>query len=94
LVWLVKDVTEPRRDVVEETNGVTEEIGGPEDSIYLANKLLLIVEYDSLLQGSDVESDVLQGQGTEVDRRGVDVSECHGEGVQDIVEDSTRVESA
>jgi hypothetical protein len=94
LVRLVEDITESGRDVVEETDGITEEIRGSEYSIDLTDKLLLVMKYDSLLQGGDVEPDILQSQRAEVDGSSVDVSECHGESIQDIVEDSTRVESA
>lgn len=60
LIWLIEDITESRRDISEQAYWVTEEIGGSEDTVNLSDKLLLIVQDDSLLQGWDVESDIFE----------------------------------
>ena len=92
LIWFVEDIAESGRDVGKQSNGITEEIGRSEDSVDLTNKLFLVVEYDPLLQRGHIQSNVLQSKRSEVDGGGIDVSERHCKGIEDVVEHPSRVE--
>lgn len=94
LIWFVKDIAEPGRDVGEESDGIPKEIGGSQHSVDLTDKLLLVMEDDSFLQRGDIQPNVLQSQGSEIERCSVDVTERHGQSIQNVVEDTARIEPA
>lgn len=83
LIRLIKDILHSRTNIIEQPHWVTQEIRRSQYSIQLRDELFSIMEDDPFLQRGDGDSSVVNEEGVETDRGGVDVAEGHSEGVEE-----------
>lgn len=80
---LIEDIRHARADVSEQAYWVTDEICRTQDAVQLTQDLLPVVVDDTRLDIWDTQAHVFDGKGVELQRRVVDVSDGHGDSIDD-----------
>lgn len=80
---LVEDICNPRADIGEKADGISDEIGGSQNPIQLAQDFLAIVIENAVLEVCCGQPHVLDSQCVHLQRGVVDVPYSHRQGIQD-----------